>query len=230
MNRHERRKQAKKASPRCTSCGRRKQPQAKSIRDGKARCMVCHDLHMKASSEDLDPGNDVAARLQKAIQTAIGEVAGRDPRHAPLIFSALGVLAATYAVQCEMLDRAAAGADDEPARHEIDLWEETFAARSREFHRLVCQALQLRGQGPRPQAAGTVGHLRDQLEGLPASGRVFVGRRSPGEHAWAPVGTIRLGSHKLRPGGDGLFDDVEEGKVSPVFGADIAICAAEDTR
>jgi hypothetical protein len=236
MNRKQRRIDNKTNVPRCSSCGRRKAPQAKSIRDGKERCLVCHDLHMKSAADDDDPGNDLAARLQKGIQDAVLSIAGRDPANAPLIVAALGSLTATFAVQTELLQRAAAGSEDTPLPREIDIWEETYAARCRDFHRLVCQALQMRGDGPQHTRVGTVGFLRDQLDGLPAGANVVVGRllsedeMMDDEAAWGPVGGIRLGRLAEGPGpyrgGPDSFRPFVEDKSVDLLTAVVAIDAA----
>ena len=110
--------------------------------------MVCHGLHMKSSNDDLDPGMDLASQLQKALQEAVLTTVGRDPKHGPLVVASLGSMMATFAVQLELVDRGEAGASDEPTTVELDVWEDTFVDRCREFHRLICQALQMRKQPP----------------------------------------------------------------------------------
>ena len=80
MNRHDRRKAAagRKGSMRCSSCGRTSEHGDTRVKgsDGKLRCPICDGLHTKSRQDDLDPGDALPARMQKAIQQAILDVAG----------------------------------------------------------------------------------------------------------------------------------------------------------
>lgn len=198
MNRHERRKAAKqqrkgKGSDRCMSCGRTNKPQVNSVRDGKQRCLVCHDLHMASTDEDLDPGNSQAAELQKAMQEAIARVVGREAESAALIYQASATLAATYAVQGQLYATVQSG--KEPTDADIDRWQAWHVARSRKFFDLVVQALHLSGPKRAP-ASGTARWLGEQLEATKGEHLVTVdGRRVVGVKRRGQQVELLLGHH-----------------------------------
>lgn len=207
MNRRERRaqrKQQRKGKKNvCSSCGRDR-PLVASPRDEKRRCQVCNDLHLKSALDDLDPGNaSLAARLQKALQEAILTTVGRDPAQAPLVVTALGALAATYAVQLELVGLRS----DSVSPADYADWQGCFARQMRSFHGQVAEALELFPDNPgitrQHFLPGTVGWLRRRLCRLPGPSRL-VTRIGEG---WRLSDDAGLGELRVRAGSidDGVF-------------------------
>ncbi len=110
MNRHQRRK-AKRARPKCSSCGDRNKPQGTSPIDGKVRCITCHEMHLQPSTEAKDEMTDMrhlkTQLLQEEMHKAILKTFP-DKRFEDIgtIVHALGLTAATFAVQGQASEQA----------------------------------------------------------------------------------------------------------------------------